>query len=219
MELLLKDCSPKKLKEIQKLINEKISQASVAKADPVVIEPQQEEVPEVPCALRSLTDQPETISEPMIVDEEVTAMNSQLATDAVEKTTRKRSCSYKQSTSKEPVECIVLTDSDDEPQPSKKSKPDSTVDHLLPSSSLPESINTAAIGENSSTRQQSQPEKLKAPPKRKECANTSCLHSETVFERAPIFLLNILSIPLKKTPQYLCRRCFDESISIIEVRK
>lgn len=208
--------------EIQKLISKKINQStSEVKNDDVIIASEPKNLPKVPSLVFSL---PENLDDPAHAENNDKLLNSQSKLETIDNTARKRAFTDdKQSTTTdELIECIVLTDSDDEDsqQPSKKLKTDPCAFQEMPSSSsVRESIDSTTINENtSSTQLKVKQEKPIAPPKRRECENTSCSQTVTCKEKAPRFALSILSIPIKKTPQYLCEKCIDESISIIEVR-
>lgn len=101
-------------------------------------------------------------------------------------------------------DCIVLSDSDDDvPQPPKKLRADSPVVNEKVSTSTP----------TSEFQKRSKP-----LPKRKECAYPDCPNPNNHLEKAANYALNILSIPIKKTQQYLCSLCDDKAIEMIEVR-
>lgn len=191
IEDMLKNCTPEKLKAIQRLISKYVDKN-------VTSEPTPTELPAIPCELRSQTEQ-ETIVQPPNVEDELTTSTE---ASTAEKLAPKRSFSDAKSTPVDADDCIVLSDSDDDvPQPPKKSRPDSTVVNGAPCSS------TTLV----------KSKKPKPPPKVKECANPNCNDPNTLLEKSPLFMLNILSIPVKKTQQYLCVVCFDKAIELIEV--
>lgn len=190
-EDLLKSYTPEKLKEIQRLISKYVDKNDTSKLV-------QAELPAIPCALRSQTEQ-ETIVQPPNVEDELTTSTED---STAEKLAAKRTFNDAQSTPVDADDCIVLSDSDDDvPQPPKKSRPDSTVVNGAPCSS------TTLV----------KPKKPRPPPKVKECANPNCNNPNTLLEKSPLFMLNILSIPVKKAQQYLCVVCFDKAIELIEV--